>query len=409
MPRSNCQIYSFMLLNVVQERMGETLFDCVVVGLGPAGAITAYTLARAGWSVLALDKRVHPRPKTCGGCLSRKVDAILPFSISPVIEHHINEVAFTFKGQGEIAYRLTEPFAYIVRRERFDQFLAAKAVEAGATVRQGEGAISLTGSENGVSVETKTGCYRGRVLVGADGVQGIVARRLGEEYGHSSSLALEAETGISRMSYAPAHPRPGSCIWIDVGWVDFGYGWIFPRRPSYSVGIADSGGTGQRLKEAFSNLFASHGLLTGEKPATINGYRIPLSTAENRKKKVVSNRVALIGDTAGLVNPLTGEGIYYALWSGLILAACLIEHSKDHFRALSNYERRIRTELHPQLAVAERVARLLYSHPRANFRLIGKHRELIGLFIEGLTGREGFSDLLSMLKCKIGLKDKIAG
>jgi len=47
--------------------MGQTLFDCVVVGLGPAGAITAHTLARAGWSVLALDKRIHPRPKTCGG------------------------------------------------------------------------------------------------------------------------------------------------------------------------------------------------------------------------------------------------------------------------------------------------------------------------------------------------------
>lgn len=389
--------------------MGETLFDCVVVGLGPAGAITAYTLARAGWSVLALDKRVHPRSKTCGGCLSRKVDAILPFSISPVIEHTINEAAFTFKGQDEIVYRLKDPFAYIVRRERFDQFLAAKAVEAGAIVRQGEGAISLTESENGVSVETKTGGYRGRVLVGADGIQGIVARRLGEEYGHSSSLALEAETGISRMSYVPAHPRPESRIWIDVGWVDFGYGWIFPRRPSYSVGIADSGVSGHRLKQAFSNLFASHGLLTGEKPATINGYQIPLSTAENRKKKVVSNCAALIGDAAGLVNPLTGEGIYYALWSGLILAACLIEHSKDPSRALSSYERRIRTELHPQFAVAERVARLLYSHPRANFRLIGKYRELIGLFIEGLTGREGFSDLLSMLTCKIGLKDKIAG
>ncbi len=382
--------------------MGETLFDCVVVGLGPAGAITAHTLARAGWSVLALDKRVHPRPKTCGGCISRKVDAVLPFSVSSVIEHAITEVVFTFKGQGEIAYRLSEPFAYIVRRERFDQFLVAKAVEAGATVRQGEGAISLTEGEDGVSVETKAGCYRGRVLVGADGVQGIVARRLGENYGHSSSLALEAEIGISRMP-------PADRIWVDVGWVDFGYGWIFPRHPSYSVGIADSGARRHRLKEAFSNLFTSHGLLTGEKPAAINGYRIPLSTAENRKKKVVSNRVALIGDAAALVNPLTGEGIYYALWSGLTLATCLIEHSKDLSRALSNYERRIRTELHPQFAVAERVARLLYGHPRANFRLIGKYRELIGLFIEVLMGREGFSNLLSMLKYKMGLKGKIAG
>lgn len=381
--------------------MGQTLFDCVVVGLGPAGAITAYTLARAGWSVLALDKRVHPRPKTCGGCLSRKVDAILPFSVSSVIEHTIKEVVFTFKGQGEIAYRLNEPFAYIVRRESFDQFLVTKAVEAGATVRQGEGAVSLTESENGVSVETKTGYYRGRVLVGADGVQGIVARRLGEEYGHSSSLALEAETGISRMS-------PEDRIWIDVGWVDFGYGWIFPRHPSYSVGITDSGARGHRLKEAFFNLFTNHGLLTGEKPTAINGYWIPLSTSENRKKKVVSNRVALIGDAAGLVNPLTGEGIYYALWSGLILATCLIEHSKDLSRALSNYKRWIKTELHPQFAVAERVARLLYSHPRANFRLLAKYRELIGLFTEVLMGKEGFPNLLSMLKYKMGLKGKIA-
>jgi hypothetical protein len=61
------------------------------------------------------------------------------------------------------------------------------------------------------------------------------------------------------------------------------------------------------------------------------------------------------------------------------------------------------------ILLTERVARLPYGQPRANFRLIGKYRELIGLFIEVLMGREGFSNLLSMLKCKMGLKGKIAG
>lgn len=362
--------------------------------------MVAYTLAQAGWSVLALDKRVHPRPKICGGCLSRKVDAILPFPISSVIESTVNEVAFTFKGQGAIEYVLDEPFAYMVRREKFDNFLVEKVVEAGATVCQGEGAVSLIESEDGISIKTRASCYGGKVLVGADGVQGIVARELGAGYRHSSCFALETEIGINGV-YSENR------IWIDIGWVDLGYGWIFPRYSSYSVGIADFGSGGPRLKKAFSNLFASHSLLTEQKPATINGYRIPLSTSRNRKKKIIGGRVALIGDAAGFVNPLTGEGIYYALWSGLILASCLMEPGKDLFRALSNYERRIRTELYPQFVVAEQVAKLLYSHPWTSFRLVGRYRELIGLFIEVLVGKEYFPNLLSLLKYRMGLKDKM--
>ncbi len=381
--------------------MRHRLFDCIVIGLGPAGAIAAYTLARAGWSVLALDKSVHPRPKICGGCLSRKVDAILPFSVSSVIEHPVNGVVFTFKGQGGIKHALDEPFAYMVRREKFDNFLVQKAIEAGAIVRQGEWAVSLTKAESGIFVETKMGCYRGKVVVGADGVQGIVARELGPDYAHSSCLALTTEIAINSVS-------PGNCIWIDIGWVDLGYGWIFPRHPSCSVGIAGSGSKGLGLKKAFASLFTSHWLLAEQKATTINGYRIPLSTSTNRQKKIISDRVALIGDAAGLADPLTGEGIYYALWSGLSLANCLIEHGKDLSSGLKDYDRRIRLEFHPQFAVAEQVARLLFSHPWASFHLAEKCRDLVGLLVEVVMGKECFPNLLSLLKRKLGLKDRMA-
>lgn len=381
--------------------MKPPFFDCVVAGLGPAGAMAAYALARAGWSVLALDKQVRPRVKICGGCLSRKVDAILPFPILPVIESTISEAEFTFKGRDGIEYVRDEPFAYIVRREKFDQFMVEKAVEAGATVRQGEGVISLSETEDGVSVETNTGCYRGKVLVGADGAHSKVARELGPDYKHSGYLALETETGACREALLENR------IWIDVGWVDYGYGWIFPRFPSYSAGVASYASGG--LKKALCNLFNNHRLLSGKELTTINGYPIPLCTAQNRRKKIVANRVALIGDAAGFVNPLTGEGIYYALWSGLTLATCLITHDKNVSRALNSYEHVVKTELYAQFAVAEQVARLLYGHLWTSFRLLDKHRELIGLLVEVLIGKEHFPHLLLRLKDRMGLKDKITG
>lgn len=382
--------------------MIQPFFDCIVVGLGPAGSIVAYNLARAGWSVLAVDKRVHPRPKLCGGCLSRKTEGILPFSISSVKESQISELLFTFKGQDAVAYISDEPFACLVRREKFDQFLLEKALEAGATVRQGEGAISFEENKGSISVETRAGCYRGRVLVGADGVQGIVARGLGADYRYASCLALKTEVNLEGIS-------SGNRIWIDLGWAHFGYGWIFPQRSGYAVGMADSGSGGLRLKKALFNLFGSHRLLVGQKPAIIRGHRIPLSISENRQKKIASKRVALVGDAAGLVDPLTGEGIYSALWSGLTLATCLINCSKDLPRALDDYARRVRSELHPQFMVAERIARLLYGHPWASFRLVEKYPELLELFVRVLVGKGGFPELLSLLKCKMGLEGKMPG
>ncbi|MGH7430154.1 MAG: FAD-dependent monooxygenase, partial [Candidatus Methylomirabilaceae bacterium] len=182
-------------------------YDAIVVGGGPAGAAAAHGLAKGGARVLLLERRRLPRYKACGGCLSRRVSALLPFDPVPLIEDQITSLRFTYRGRDSIEATFTEPMADMVWRDRFDQALCLSAVEAGAELRDGltvRGVINVGGH---VEVELGGRTEAADFLVGADGASGVVARDLFPGRVRARAVGLDGELPLGDAARAALRGR----------------------------------------------------------------------------------------------------------------------------------------------------------------------------------------------------------
>ena len=181
------------------NRSSPEIYDVVVVGLGPGGSTAAAELSKQGLSVLALDQARFPRYKPCGGCLSLKIDRILDQDFHALVERVIHGITVKFRDGRTLHIRSEQPVAYMVMRDRFDDFLVQKVRRAGVPVQEGERVIHVTERDSHVEVQTATGVYRGRFLVGADGVNSLVGRDLGFYRRRRKAVLIEGEVGVQEM------------------------------------------------------------------------------------------------------------------------------------------------------------------------------------------------------------------
>src|SRR5713226_852965 len=163
-------------------------FDVLVVGGGPAGSTAAYRLARAGASVLLVDKATFPRDKPCGGGVTGRAARLLPFSIDPVVEDTVDRLECRLHYGPRFERAARAPLAYMTQRKRLDQFLLQQAAEVGAAVRDGVKVADVRA--NALAVDGAD--VQARIVIGADGCNGTTARALdlGGEIVHG--VALEA-------------------------------------------------------------------------------------------------------------------------------------------------------------------------------------------------------------------------
>ncbi|MEK6618318.1 MAG: geranylgeranyl reductase family protein, partial [Nitrospirota bacterium] len=247
-------------------------YDVLVVGMGPAGATAAYELSRAGMSVLALEKQMHPRYKVCGGGLSVRIDQILESDFKAVVEHTVYGIQFTYGGEEPFLIESPRPIAYMVMRDRFDHLLVEKARRAGAEVHEDERAVGFLQLPEGVEVITDRGRYRTKVLIGADGANSIVAQRLFPTRRLRRMPTLESEIGIGQ---APVYPGEGKIL-IDLGATANGYAWIFPKKERLSIGVAEFRGKAASPKGVFDRFVRDEkGLASMDVPQPC-GHPLPL-------------------------------------------------------------------------------------------------------------------------------------
>ena len=352
-------------------------FDAVVVGCGPAGNTAAYRLASAGARVLLLDKESLPRHKVCGGGLSAKALREAPFPLAPVLERQIVSAFIAYKGAHPVRCE-REGIGAMSQRSALDAFMTQKAVEAGATLRERDAFESFTSGGGSIRVRTASGEVTTRVLVGADGVYSRVRKQLFPRAKPQLIPAIEALLW----------PAPGvmdlvgdTCI-FDLGVVPAGYGWVFPKRDHLNLGL-------YRFFKRHDNLdmralldafVAGYRILRGYERIAVKALFIPVRPVAPR---LTMDDVVLVGDAAGVGDPLYGEGIYFAIKSGN-LAAGAIAAALSGRGTLAAYDTTMRG-LRFDLAAARLAARLFYTSPRLGFRFGVRNRVVSGLFM-GIIG-----------------------
>jgi geranylgeranyl reductase family protein len=331
--------------------------DIIVVGAGPAGSTAAYRLAKAGASVLLLDRARFPRDKPCGGGVTGRAARLLPFSIEPVVEHVVSAVDLRLRYGKTLARGDGQPLVYMTQRKRLDHFLVQKAVEAGVELREGVKVGELEVAEDGVSVEE----FEALALLGADGVNGVTARALGLGGNRVVGVALEGNLSYAKMDREAYHGR----LALELGVVPGGYGWVFPKGDHANFGVGGWPAEGPRLREHLRRLCEAHGA-SFEDLEELRGYRLPL---REPKATLARGRALLVGDAAGLIDPVSGDGMFEGFLSSKYASEAILDLLEGRAENLDPYGPRLASRLATHLWASWGVKVALDRYPRTTFGL----------------------------------------
>jgi geranylgeranyl reductase family protein len=325
--------------------------DVLVVGAGPAGSAAAIHLTRGGARVLLVDKASFPRDKPCGGGVTGRALRHRPCEIEPVVERVVDRMVLR-AGYGTTVDRTSRaPLIAMTQRRRLDLHLAEQAVSAGADFRDGAAVSDLELDEAGVFARVGRRRVRASFLVGADGANGVVARAAGLGTGIVRGVALEGNVpwgALEPASYA-------SAAWVELGVVPGGYGWVFPKGAHANLGVGGWMSEGPRLRPHLERLARAHGV----DPASlvdVRGHRLPM---RELGAPAARGRVLLVGDAAGLVDPLSGDGMYEAFVSAPLAAEAILENRP------STYEPALAEALDRHAAASWKAKRVADRYPRA--------------------------------------------
>jgi menaquinone-9 beta-reductase len=352
------------------------MWDLVVVGAGPAGSSAALAAmqARPGCRVLLLDRADFPRDKACGdGIAPHAVDVLAGLGVDAVpSDPPVRRLRLGFVTGLPVSREMRRP-AYVVPRAVFDARLVAAARDRGATVRR-HLVRGLDLRDDHVVVDGEPA----RVVVGADGANGVVRRLAGVPGPREGSVALAIR------GYAPVDPDCAGeqvITFAERGWP--AYAWSFPLGDgTANVGYGEVVTAGRSLGRA--DLLARLDLLlpgAGAHATDWRAHHLPLSSGRPRQP---DGRVLLAGDALSLVNPLTGEGIYYAILSGALAGQAAVDRAAEDDPGRA-YRSALQRELGRHLRHTTVVARL------------ARHRAVVEAGVAAARRRQSvFDDLVEL-------------
>ena len=308
--------------------------DVLVVGLGPAGSRAAEAAARAGTTVIALEKRAEPgTPVQCAEFVPSMIERDVP-QVDSVTAQKVERM-LTFVEGDERAHETPEFRGRMIDRAKFDRLLAENAAKAGADCRYGVTVLKIDG--NG-TLTTSHGNFKPSVLIGADGPRSRVGAAIGQ---------INRDLVETRQVTVPlVLPHNATDIFLSADYRG-GYGWLFPKGAVANVGLGisvdgalDGKSTRRGLKEMLLKLLQR---LATERRIGSNGWAltggaIPVGGRLKSIGKLGKTAVLLAGDAAGLTNPVTGAGIASAVQSGTMAGKAAADYLRGNTQALDGYE-----------------------------------------------------------------------
>jgi len=313
-------------------------YDVIISGASVAGLYSGYKLAKAGMSVLIIDRRAEiGNPVRCGEATGnrREIERFFPYDES-YIARDLTGLAVHVNGSEELSVEIPDT-GVILRREKFEQYIANLAKKAGATITLDETVTGLIESETGYSgVNSSMGYITGKFIVAADGAESF----LGREAGLTSHLkprdaytALQYRIKSDKFNDGKMHFFSGNQS------IPNGYIWVFPKdngEVSVGAGLFGSHKKGEKAATYLDAFMAEH-YANCKKSMLITGCA-PIAVSP---KQLTKANLLIVGDAARMVNPLTAGGIMNALEAADLMGDCIIEaHRKGSLKPLDRYSKK---------------------------------------------------------------------
>jgi len=409
----------------------------LVVGAGPAGATAARTLAAAGLPVWLLDRSSFPRNKPCGGGISTRVLTRFPYlesALRRITTHMVARLHLEGPDGHSTIIESDGPAALMIRRVEYDALLVSLAVEAGATLVPGVDVVQARQDAARVELVARDGRrFEGAFVVAADGVNSVIARRLGLNPGWpASSVAIDMMEETPRAALRDVDP---STLWVAYGYdarkaqgsslkshssesgnsesgnlklatsskrAPEGYAYIFPKRDHVNIGIGyvlshyrqAIDAAPYELQRGFISRLRDRGVVVGDSvKQNFTPFLIPVGGPLREPGR---GRVLLAGDAGGFVNAFTAEGIYYGMVSGDLAARAILETRHGIRNLARRYRRACDYEIGPELRDSVRIQRYLFADRRRIAQVIaGANRERTStrLILDFAVGRRSYRDM----------------
>ncbi len=363
-------------------------WDAIVVGAGPAGCAAAYDLVTAGLRTLLVDKSDFPRAKACAGGLTMKTVKALRYSIEPVTRQVVHQILLENNGSQPTLVKTRSPICVMTVREEFDAYCLRKTLAAGAQFRRIRSLKGIELAEDGITLLTADETFHARFLVGADGVHSQVRKFADLGPSTAGGFALEAQVPL---------PEHRVDLTFDFGAARNGYGWVFPKGDHLNVGMgfyAQSEGQTLNRETLLAYIRARLGPDAAGRATHIIGQYLGVRGWD---QPCARGRVLLAGDAAGLVDPLTAEGIYSAVVSGQAAARAIVDHLSGRRPVEKSYAAGLK-HLRDTLAFSTRAAHAFYANPDRGFQamtLPGLRGAILKTYAHGLNSGTGILRMLS--------------
>lgn len=390
----------------------DEIYDVIISGGGPSGSLLGFLLGSKNINTLIIEKETFPRYKTCAGGITHRTLKMLPFNIEKVIEKSIYGIYFSKKNKDICAKRYAEPIIYTVDRKEFDFFIANKAKDNGCNFKFDEKVEGYDNTSNHIIVKTDKNKYHAKLLVGADGVRGLVHRSIAGSANIKKILGYETEINLNHIDAAGHSQNINEYrdknenifdfkdnIRLDFNGVRKGYCWVFPKKDYLSCGMGAPSWYAKKMRKYFrsflSGFYSGNGEKDGFNSLKIKAQHIPVG---DLKTPVCSYRVLTVGDAACIGDGFTGEGLYNSFKSSFIASESIAASLKNSVFDFKDYELMMRDNIFKDIKISLMFNKIFFNSLLFFYKLIKNNDNYFYACCKILRGDKTYKEVLDKLK-----------